>query len=77
MSKTQDKRAARIAETKAFVKERREVQLKVFESNFEAGLELFNNNKEKMTPEEISMIEAEIEQNRQIIENIKKEWNFE
>jgi hypothetical protein len=77
MSKTQDKRAARIAETKAFVRERREVQLKVFEANFEAGLELFNNNKDKMTTEEIAMIEAEIEQNRQIIENIKKEWGFE
>jgi hypothetical protein len=74
MSKTQEKRARRAAERDAFIKERRQVQLAVFESNFNVGLEFFENNKDKMSPEEISQIEGEIEKNRKLIDEWKEQW---
>ena len=77
MSKTQDKRAARIAEQRDFIKQRRTAQLAVFESNFNAGLEFFNANKDKMSEEEIALIEKEIEDNLALIHGIKKEWGLD
>lgn len=74
MSKTQEKRARRAAEREAFIKERRQVQLAVFESNFNVGLEFFKNNKDKMSPEEIAQIEGEIEKNRKLIDEWKEQW---
>lgn len=74
MSKTQEKRARRAAERDAFIKERRQVQLAVFESNFNVGLEFFENNKDKMSPEEIAQVEVEIEKNRQLIQEWKDKW---
>jgi len=76
MSKTQDKKAARIAEAKAFVRERREVQLAIFENNFNVGLQLFEDKKEEMTPEQIALIEAEIVKNRELIDQYKAEWDL-
>ena len=61
MSKTQDKRAARVAEQQEFIKKRRIAQLAVFESNFNAGLQFYNDNKDKMSEEEIALIDKEIE----------------
>jgi hypothetical protein len=75
MSKTQEKRARRAAERDAFIKERRQVQLAVFESNFNVGLEFFENNKDKMSPEEIAQVEEEIEKNRQLIQEWKDKWD--
>jgi hypothetical protein len=77
MSKTQDKRAARMAEQKEFIKKRRTAQLAVFESNFNAGLQFYNDNKDKMSEEEIALIDKEIEDNLAIIHNIKKEWGLD
>lgn len=75
MSKTQEKRARRAAERDAFIKERRQVQLAVFESNFNVGLEFFENNKDKMSAEEIAQVEEEIEKNRQLIQEWKDKWD--
>jgi len=75
MSKTQEKRARRAAERDEFIKERRQVQLAVFESNFKVGMEFFENNKDKMSPEEVSQIEEEIEKNRQLIQEWKDKWD--
>lgn len=77
MSKTQDKKAARIAEAKAFVQARRQSQIAIFESNFNAGIKFFLENKEKMSPEEITLIEAEIEKNKTLIEEFKEKWAVE
>lgn len=74
MSKTQEKRARRAAERDAFIKERRQVQLAVFESNFNVGMEFFEANKDKMSPEEITQIEEEIEKNRKLIDEWKEQW---
>lgn len=75
MSKTQEKRARRAAERDEFIKERRQVQLAVFEFNFNVGIEFYENNKDKMSPEEIAQIEEEIEKNRQLIQEWKDKWD--
>lgn len=73
MSKTQEKRARRLAEQQAFLKERRETQLKLFEYNFNVGLKLFEDNRDKMSEEEIQAIEKEIEENRALIDKLRRE----
>ena len=75
MSKTKDKREARKAEAEAFVKERRQVQMAVFESNFNVGLELYERTKDKMSEEEIKLVEAEIAKNRALIDEWKAKWD--
>lgn len=77
MSKTQDKRSARKAEAEEFVKERRQVQMAVFESNFNVGLELYERTKDKMSKEELALIEAEIARNRKLIDEWKERWGSE
>lgn len=77
MSKTQDKKIARQAEALKFVRERREVQVAVFESNFKVGLDLYESNKDKISEEERALIEAEIEKNKELIVNLKKEWGLD
>jgi len=77
VSKTQDKRSARKAEAEEFVKERRQVQMAVFESNFNVGLELYERTKDKMSKEELALIEAEIARNRKLIDEWKERWGSE
>ena len=74
MSKTQDKKAARIAEAHAFVKERRRQQIEVYEANFEVGLKVYEDNKDKLTPEQITEMEEDIERNIQFIKEYKEKW---
>jgi hypothetical protein len=57
MSKTQDKRAARIAEQKAFIKQRRLQELLALEAQFNYGLKLYEENKDKLSAEEIEQME--------------------
>jgi hypothetical protein len=38
-------------------------------------MEFFENNKDKMSPEEVSQIEEEIEKNRQLIQEWKDKWD--
>lgn len=73
MSKTQDKRAQRKAEQQAFILERRKMQLAIFESNFKVGLELYSANKDKMSQEEIDLVEIEIQKNKDLLESLKSE----
>jgi hypothetical protein len=75
MSNKQDKKEQRIAEAKEFVAERRAIQLAVFEANFEAGLRIYENAKDKLSPEEIEKIEEQIKENRALIEKLKSESN--
>ena len=76
MSKTQDKRAERVQEAENFVKARRANQIAIFEANLLAGQQLFENNKEKLSPEEILVIEKELEENQALLEKLRKEWNL-
>lgn len=73
MSKTQDKKARRKAEQQAFLRERREMQVAMFEQAFNTGLRIFEENREKLSPEEIEVIEKDIEENRALIDKLRRE----
>lgn len=73
MSKTQEKRARRIAEQQEFLRARRIVQLAMFEQALEAGLAVYENNKEKLSADDISKIEAQLEENRQLVDRLRSE----
>ena len=75
MSNRKDKVAARQAEQHEFLKERRQVQIAVFESNFNVGLNFYQENKDKMSEEEVALIEAEIEANRKLLDDLKAKWD--
>jgi pyruvate formate-lyase activating enzyme-like uncharacterized protein len=75
VSNRKDKIAERQAEQHEFLKERRQLQIAVFESNFNVGLNFYQENKDKMSEEEITMIEAEIESNRKLLEELKAKWD--
>jgi hypothetical protein len=75
MSNRQDKVAARQAEQHEFLKERRQLQIAVFESNFNVGLTFYQENKDKMSEEEVTMIEAEIDANRKLLDELKAKWD--
>ena len=75
MSNRQDKIAERQAKQHDFLKERRQLQIAVFESNFNVGLNFYQENKDKMSEEEIVMIEAEIESNRKLLADLKEKWD--
>jgi len=74
MSKTSEKRAARIAEAAEFVKQRREMTLNMFERNFEVGMKIYEDNKDKMSAEEVELLEKEIESARAAVEEYKAKW---
>jgi hypothetical protein len=74
VSKTQEKKAARLSEAQDFVKQRRVRNLEIFESNFEVGLKVYEDNKDKLTPEQVTEMEAEIERNRALIKDYKERW---
>jgi cob(I)alamin adenosyltransferase len=75
VSNRQAKIAANIAEQHEFLKERKQVQIAVFESNFNVGLNFYQENKDKMSKEEIKLIEEEIESNRKLLEELKAKWD--
>ena len=74
MSKTQEKKAARLSEAQEFVKQRRVRNLEIFESNFEVGLKVYEANKDKLTPEQVAEMEDEIERNQNLIKEYKERW---
>jgi hypothetical protein len=76
MSKTQDKKAQRLAESAEFVTKRRQDTLDFFENQFATGLAIFEENKDKLSEEEIRVLEGEIENNKAAIEEFKKKWNL-
>ena len=74
VSKTQEKRAARLAEAEEFVKQRRVRNLEIFESNFNVGMKVYEENKDKLSPEEVAHMEEEIERNQALIKEYKERW---
>lgn len=75
MSKTQDKRARRMEEQQLFLQARKMQQLTLFEEAFEVGLKLYEANKDKLSQEQIEKIEAEITENRAMIEKLRDDLN--
>ena len=77
MSKTQDKRAQRLAKAAEFMKEKRTHQIAFLEANYETGVQLYEANKEKVSEEERTLIEAEMVKQRETLDAIKKEYGIE
>lgn len=75
MSKRQEKIEARKAEQQAFIAERRKMQLAVFQANFDIGMRLYEDNKDKMSAEEIELVEVEIKRNQELLDKLKNEIN--
>lgn len=73
MTRRQEKIAKRNAEYKAFMKERRRMQLSVFQANFDIGMQLYEKSKDYLPPEEVLLIEEEIKKNRELLDKLKKE----
>ena len=74
VSKTQEKRAQRLAEQEAFIKQRRMDQYFAFQANFDAGLKIYEANKDKLTPEQIAQLNAEIEHTLESLKEFKEKW---
>jgi hypothetical protein len=73
MSNRQEKIQQKIAERNDFITERRKVQLAIFESNFEAGRKMYEDNKDKITPEQAAILEKQVEENRELLEKLRDE----
>lgn len=73
MSKRQEKIEARKAEQQAFIAQRRKMQLAIFQANFDIGMKIYEENKDKMSPEEVELVEIEIQKNRELLEKLKAE----
>ena len=73
MSKRQEKIEARKTEQQAFIAQRRKMQLAIFQANFDVGMKLYEDNKDKMSPEEIELVEIEIKKNKELLEKLKSE----
>lgn len=73
MSKRQEKIEARKAEQQAFIAQRRKMQLAIFQTNFDVGMKLYEANKDKMSPEEIELVEIEIQKNKELLDKLKAE----
>jgi hypothetical protein len=73
MSKTQDKRALRKAEQQEFIRARRIQQLYLFEQALEAGVRVYETNKEKLSETEIEAIEKQLEENRALVDKLRSE----
>ena len=73
MSKTQDKRKARMEESKTFIQERRQVQYEILKNNFDIGVKLYLDNKEKMSEDEINQVEGMMAEQKAALERIRLE----
>lgn len=73
MSKTQDKRARRKAEQQEFLRARKISQLIMFEKALEFGLQVYQDNKDKLSPQDIADIEKQLEENRALVEKLRGE----
>ena len=76
LSKTQEKRALRKSESEAFLRERRMNQLAQFEANLSAGEQILNANRDKLSPEEITILEGQLVENKDLLEKMRLEWNL-
>lgn len=71
VSKTQEKRAARLAESQAFVTERRKYQLAYLEANFNIGVQMYQDNKDNISDSDRVAIEDEMAKQREFLDKLK------
>jgi len=75
MSKRQDKIEANIKEQQEFLAARKAQQLIMLERAYEVGLKIYEDNKDKMSPEEIEMIERLKDEQLHLLEQLRNEAN--
>jgi hypothetical protein len=75
MSNRQDKIKANIQEQQGFLAARRAQQLIMLEQAYEVGLKIYEDNKDKMSPEEIEMIEKLKAEQLSLLEQLRNEVN--
>jgi hypothetical protein len=75
MSKRQDKIEANIKEQQEFLAARKAQQLIMLERAYEVGLKIYEDNKDKMSPEEIEMIERLKAEQLHLLERLRNEAN--
>jgi hypothetical protein len=73
MSKRQEKIAANRAKQQEFIAARLSQNLAIFEDNFNVGVELYEANKDTFSEEQKALIEAEMDKNRKLIDEIKRQ----
>jgi hypothetical protein len=73
MSNRQDKIKESINRQKDFISARRQQQLFMLEQAYEVGLNIYETNKDKLSPEEIEKIEAMKAEQIAAIEKLKLE----
>ena len=75
MSKTQNKKQERLREAASFVAERRAIQLQILERNYEIGVKMFLDQKDKLSPEEVEQIEAMMTEQRASLDKLHEQIN--
>ena len=75
MSKTQEKRAQRLSEQQAFIRERRKRQLQILEQNYQIGVKLYEAQKDSITPEEVEQIEKMMAEQREALDRLHEQAN--
>lgn len=76
MSKTQEKRASRAAEAAEFVKSRRQIQYMILESNFDAGVRMFQDNVDNMSETDKAFIEEQMSQQRAALDKLREDFGL-
>ena len=70
MSRTQDKRVARNLERIDFLIARKKTQYSMFEQAVAIGEKLYEENKEKLSPEEIEQLEGMRQENQRLLDQV-------
>lgn len=75
MSKRQEKIENNIKEQQEFIAIRRGKQLAMFEQAYLVGLQIYEDNKDKMSPEEIDAVERMKEEQLTLLKKLQHEAN--
>ena len=75
MSKRQEKIQENIAKQQEFIGERRAMQLDMLEQAYMVGLKIYEDNKDKLSPEEIEKLEAMKADQLETLERLRNEFN--
>ena len=73
MSNRQEKIKRNQEEAAQFVSARREVQLAIFESNFKVGLQMIEDNRDKLSEEELETLEKQVQEIEAVLEGLRSE----
>ena len=73
LSKRQEKLQRNREEAQQFVSARREVQLAIFESNYKVGLQMIEDNRDKLSEEELAILDEQIKDIEAALEKLRSE----